>query len=108
MLLSVSAFAQAIGSGNGAAQSNAKSFAKDKSPSGNSTLSVSSDRTASQNYAKDIVGTVIDKEDGSPVAGAAVTIKGDQAAWDVTDSLGRFRLKITGGTLQITCLVTKR
>ena len=49
-------------------------------------------------------GTVVDQADGSPVAGAAVTIKGNQAVWDVTDSLGRFKLKATGGTLQITCL----
>lgn len=51
-----------------------------------------------------IGGTVVDQADGSPVAGAAVTIKGNQAVWDVTDSLGRFKLKATGGTLQITCL----
>ena len=49
-------------------------------------------------------GTVVDQADGSPVAGAAVTIKGNQTVWDVTDSLGRFKLKATGGTLQITCL----
>ena len=49
-------------------------------------------------------GTVVDQADGSPVARAAVTIKGNQAVWDVTDSLGWFNLKATGGTLQITCL----
>ena len=48
-------------------------------------------------------GTVVDQADGSPVAGAAVTIKGNQAVWDVTDSLGRFKLTATVGPFQITC-----
>lgn len=58
----------------------------------------------SQGRTNGITGTVTDEADGTPVAGAAVSLKSNASVWDVTDSLGRFRLKASGGTLTITCL----
>ncbi|HAY18674.1 MAG TPA: hypothetical protein DCY24_05685, partial [Rikenellaceae bacterium] len=102
--LSVNAFAQANGSGNGAVRSYANGTANDRTVSQSRTKSTSSEQSATKNRAGSITGTVIDHADGSPVAGAAVAIKGDKAVWDVTDSLGRFKLNAAGGTLQITCM----
>ena len=51
-----------------------------------------------------VKGTVVD-QDGLPVIGAAVMVKGDKSKGTVTDIDGRFEIKApSGSVIEVTCL----